>query len=115
MTTGAPRRSASAVRAAPAPALITPPPAHSSGRAAAESASDTGASASAPGHEGGVLAQAGHGDLGPPVLLVDRNLDRPGLGAARADVLGSNRPVMVLVVPGPVLAMTTPSSPVARA
>jgi hypothetical protein len=27
----------------------------------------------------------------------------------------SNRPVMVLVVPGPVLAMTTPSSPVARA
>ncbi len=49
VTTGAPRRSASATSAGPAPELTTPPPAHSTGRVAAESASATFATASASG------------------------------------------------------------------
>ena len=49
VTTGAPSRSASATSAGPAPELTTPPPAHSTGRVAAESASATFDKASASG------------------------------------------------------------------
>src|ERR1700761_8075584 len=86
VTTGAPRRSASAVSAGPAPALITPPPAHSTGRVAADRASASFATASASGAVGVRFAPGGGSRSRPPVLLVDRDLHRAGLGPAREDV-----------------------------